>query len=53
MLGEKVIDETMRVVNISLYTYREATADVNISGKQLISLYYLFIVISVSCDETY
>ncbi|KAL6178537.1 hypothetical protein ACLB2K_050055 [Fragaria x ananassa] len=28
----KVIDETMRVVNISLYTYREATADVNISG---------------------
>ncbi|XP_021828341.1 ent-kaurenoic acid oxidase 2-like [Prunus avium] len=28
----KVIDETLRVVNISLYSYREATSDANVAG---------------------
>ncbi|BFG31085.1 hypothetical protein CerSpe_173590 [Prunus speciosa] len=28
----KVIDETLRVVNVSLYGYREAATDVNVSG---------------------
>ncbi|KAH0974274.1 hypothetical protein GBA52_016173 [Prunus armeniaca] len=28
----KVIDETLRVVNISLYSYREATTDANVAG---------------------
>ncbi|PON57088.1 Cytochrome P450, B-class [Parasponia andersonii] len=28
----KVIDETLRVVNVSLFTYREAKADVSIGG---------------------
>lgn len=32
-LAVKVIDETLRVVNVSLFTYREAKTDVNICGK--------------------
>lgn len=35
LVFSKVIDETLRVVNVSLFTYREAKTDVNICGKSV------------------